>query len=127
MQVIPAPRTRIVRREVVARVAEGAGPDFGGKVHRRIRVEDRAARLAGHRVVLHHLVGCGGDHKAPRLGRRQAVQARRTASLPGAAAVLAANLVALLPLLTPAIHNILNDLGMLIRMGLCRGCNAGAL
>lgn len=41
--------------------------------------------------------------------------------------MLAANLVALLPLLTPAIHNILNDLGMLIRMGLCRGCNAGAL
>ena len=50
-----AQRTRVVRREVVARVAEGAGPNFGVEVHGGIGVEQGAARLAGHRIVLDNL------------------------------------------------------------------------
>ena len=63
----PVARTCVVRREVVARVAEGAGPDFGVEVHRCIRVEHAAARLAGHGVVFNNLRQGGGRHTSCRV------------------------------------------------------------
>jgi hypothetical protein len=44
-----------VRRELVARVAERAGPQLGPEVHARVRVEHRRARLAQDRLILRDL------------------------------------------------------------------------
>mmetsp|Transcript_600 Transcript_600/g.2454 ORF Transcript_600/g.2454 Transcript_600/m.2454 type:complete len:203 (-) Transcript_600:235-843(-) len=45
---------RVVRGEVVARVAEGADPELAVEIHARVRVEARRAALAPHGVVRHH-------------------------------------------------------------------------
>jgi len=45
----------VVRRELVARVAERAGPELGPEVHARVRVEHRRARLAQDRLILRDL------------------------------------------------------------------------
>ena len=44
---------RVVLREVVAGVAEGADPELSGEVHPRVRVEARGATLAPDRIVGH--------------------------------------------------------------------------
>ena len=61
---------RVVLREVVAGVAEGADPELSGEVHPRVRVEARRATLAPNRIVGHdrHLGQnlARGDQRAER-------------------------------------------------------------